>query len=587
MPFDYIAAFPITRAALPVRLQALLSPIGLDPKERVEVACLSEHDPHGAKTEHVYLQMMVVLGRSRQPIPHPSETGYGVVEFSVPAGGKGCARRFLPSISGHDYVVASWGDSSAYSFHLAEKVWMTLGLTPRSFGNNHQRLIYDDLGEPELGVVDGEISNEYYFEATRNVSWTMSNLYFRKYLWLRGARAVRAFFYQALVPDQPELRALMCGAPHVELKPDGGPDWYLLDVREHKGGLLLQVWATSEAAACRRCPEPSATGLRWPGFAGTMDHDRANALISHDPVYLDDRFLERYEQNAVFSVNPFPYDAEWQCNPQYKGRWAFTDCVRVGRNLIRVGMRELYKPKPDREILHAHEFCVSKAEISRLDMQAEHIVAKVQRFADQLIRLGEYLSRMGMLVGEYKTPVELVGMSRTEMDANRWLHYPGLRRLAQVAPFGMTQQSFLARCKVLHEIWQRIPNAFLKALLVKAGCPRRDLEKLAQIKLLEALTNVLEELEANRNGAGSFVSSEPRTGWNKRNDDVAPLFQLNELRIADAHESAGSCLGILEQLGFDVAQTNDGYGLALDHVMDRVIGALEYVNRSLSSLFAR
>jgi len=251
--FDYVANFPISEDRLPQRLRTLLEPVSLDPRQKVEVACIYEHDPYGADAEHVHLQTAVVQDDSDSPIGVINEAGQGVVEYSVPAGGKGCASDFSPTLSGHDYIVAAWGSGSFFSFNLAEKVWMTLGLTPRCVGNNHQRVIYDDLGLPEFGVVDGEISNEYFWQPNRNISWKMSNEYLRRYLWLRGARGVRTFFYQKQFPRESKIRDLLGETNHVVLKPEDGPQWYTLDIREHNDGLLVQLWASVGAITRELC----------------------------------------------------------------------------------------------------------------------------------------------------------------------------------------------------------------------------------------------------------------------------------------------------------------------------------------------
>lgn len=107
-----------------------------------------------------------------------------------------------------------------------------------------------------------------------------------------------------------------------------------------------------------------------------------------------------------------------------------------------------------------------------MDLDEEHVVAKVQRLLAVLLRLGDGLSALGAAVGLNKSAMELTGFDRTEVAANGWLAYPALSRLAQVAPLDMTQQMFLARCKSLHEVWQRVPNGYLKSLLERAGCPR-------------------------------------------------------------------------------------------------------------------
>ncbi|WP_355603320.1 hypothetical protein RZV17_10935 [Xanthomonas cannabis] len=588
MPFDYLAEFPIPVQVIPPRLRGLLEPVGLSPSQFVEVASMQESDPHGERAEHLHLLMAVVPGLDDGPIEVLSEAGGGVVEYSVPAGDeRGCSADFSPSISGHDYVVAAWGDGSFYTFNLAEKVWMTLGLTPRCVGNDQQRLVYDDLGLPEFGVAEGEVSSDFHWNLKRAVSWRMSNEYLRRYLWLRGARGVRIFYYSVQLPDVPEVRAIMGGESHVGRKPAEGVAWYELDIREHKGGLLLQLWASVEAVVPELCPEQTAEGVLWPGDAQAMTHSRANALAGHDPVYLDDRFLQKYEQSTFYDTTPTHIGGQWYCSPSYRGQWSFTECRRVGRNLIQVPMRELYKPKPDREIVHARSFVVDPADLAHVDRNEEHVVAKVQRQLDVLLRLGDGLSALGATVGLNKSAVELTGFDRAEVAANGWSAYPALSRLAQVAPLDMSQQMFLARCKGLHEVWQRVPNGYLKSLLEAAGCPRAAVRDLGSLKLLQALLNVIERLNAHEEASDAFASGVEPEGWRIRSEAMASLFLNNDLRIADAHETVEQCLATLQRLGFDTANVNEGYGRALDFVMDGVISALEAVATAIETLLRR
>ena len=61
MPIDYLATFPVPHHLLPEKLRRLLSPIGLDPQERVEVSALSEEkDASGIRDEAVHLVMAAV-----------------------------------------------------------------------------------------------------------------------------------------------------------------------------------------------------------------------------------------------------------------------------------------------------------------------------------------------------------------------------------------------------------------------------------------------------------------------------------------------------------------------------------------------
>lgn len=586
MAINYAGEFPIPEAHLPERLRALLVPVDDNPLRMVEVSSRCEFDTYGPQFEYAHMIMAVVPDDVPEPMPLMDESSDGVVTYSVPVADKwGSSSNFASSVSGYDYVIASWGDGSHYSYNLAEKVWMMLGLTPRCVGNDGQRIIYDDLSLPEFGVAEGEVSTEYHWSPKRNITWRMSNEYLRKYLWMRGARGVRAFFYEAIVPDSLDIRNLMDEKEHVHLQPDNG--WYRLDIREDQHGLRLQIWGTVTAVPSELCSEQSADGIVWPGIDGPMTHQRANALIHYAPVFLDDRFLERYEQSAFYRTTPAKGHGNWQCSPAYKGQWSFTECVRVGRNLICVPIRELYKGKPDREILHAHRFAFDPGVAAQFDLQEEHIVSKVGRLLDQLLGLGDNLSAIASTLGVTKSPDEIVGFSRTEIRANGWSAYPQLSRLAQVAPLGMPQQAFLSRCKNLHETWQRVPDGFLRMLLEKAGCPKKEINSLKSLKLLQALMNILVRLNANEEAIDAFAGTVEPEGWNGRNAALAPLFLNNDLRIADAHEAVGKCFEALQAMGFDIANVNQGYGRALDFVMNGVVDAFSALNDEAARLLAR
>lgn len=150
----------------------------------------------------------------------------------------------------------------------------------------------------------------------------------------------------------------------------------------------------------------------------------------------------------------------------------------------------------------------------------------------------------------------------------------------------MSQQSFLARCKSLHEIWQCVSNGYLKSLLGKAGCPKPAINNFASLKPLQTLLNIVEKLNDNEESIDAFCTNVEPEGWKNRNAAMPPLFLNNDLRIADAHESIAACLETLQDLGFDTANVNEGYGKALDFVMDGVVGAFGTINAPLSSLLA-
>ena len=577
---DYLDEFPIPAAQLPPRLRGLLESESDDPQVRVEVAVCYDFDQNGPDREYLRLLMALTPESGFQRVPN--EASFGVVSYSTPdVQEKGGLSVFNPSLSGLDYIVASWGNSSFYSYNLSEKVWMALGLSPRCFGGNVQRIVYDDLSLPEFRVAEGEISNEYYFSPKRNIHWLMLNEYLRRYLWMRGAYGMRVFFYEALLPDGPALRGVMAGKDQVKLGGDG--HWYTLDVREHEGRLLIQVWAAVVAIPPELCPEQSADGLVWPDVAGPMNHDRANALTETMPVYLDDGFLERYEESSLFRTAPVKSGGEWLCSPSYHGQWSFTACRRVGRNMVTVPMRELYEPKPDREILHAHAHVIDSEKVAELGLNDEHIVSKTHRFVEQLLDLGDHFQALGTALGEPLLADRIVGFSRAELNDSGWMNYPELCRLARAAPLAMTEQGFLSRCKSIHELWQRIPNGFLGKLIVCAGHSPSDIRGLRSLRLLQALLNIVERLNADREHLDAFVNCAIPDDLTARNDTLTALFVNYDLRISEAHDAAG-VFRCLEALGYDVAALNEGYGYALDHVFDGVIHAFSHLNSEVAEV---
>ena len=588
MKTNYFDDFPIPKNLLPEKLARLLEPVSLSAKERVEVAVQYEKDSYGPDREHLHMAMAVIPEGKENEVGVLWEANHGVVSYSVPWDDeKGCCADYKEDISGYGYIVASRGDGYHYSYILAEKVWMMLGLTPRCVGSDSQRMIFDDLSLPEPNVAEGEISNEFYFKPNRNVSWKMSNEYLRKYLWMQNAHAARVFFYEALVSETPKLRKIMNDENHIVFEPDGG--WYRLGIQEFKGKLLIQCWATVVAVSPDRCDEHTIDGIEWPGIDGLVTESRARGDFK-STIILDDKFLVRYEQNEVYSSTPGQSygNGKWYCNPEYKGQWSFTGCSRVGRNLVKVDLYDLYKAIPAREVLHAHQFALSPEQTTHLDINEEHIVAKTQRLLDQMLALEDNLLRFGSAVGiQNKAGNNISGFSRADLEYEGWDAHPKLARLAQVAPLDMSQQTFLSRCKNLHEIWQQISNDFLRKLLRKAGCPKEALKGFKSLKLLEGLLNVLQSLNANEEPPDSFPSDSEPEGWKERNDSMAPLFLNYDLRNADAHDEPDEVDRILEELGVDTASLNDGYGRALDTVYDVVINTFLILNNELVEMLNR
>jgi len=579
--------FPLPLERLPEKLRALLTPVGKDdPHVNVEVAASFEHDRNGAGREMLHMLMLAIPADKVDDLGVPDAAASGVVGGPV-VEEAGIIKEYALQVAGADPIVMAWGTGSFFAYNLSEKVWMSLGLSPRAIGNEKQRLVYDDQLAPEVKIAEGEISNSYHFGPSREVSWKMRNDYLRRYLWLRGAVGARVFFYEGFVADCAEVRALMARNRHYLDEQTG--NWYVLDLRTWADRILMQVWASVPIVSGELCPVPDTHALVWPGDEAPMTEKRLAAAARIYPIYLRDAYLERFEKNSIYDTVPMRTpDDDWYCGPSYKGQWMLS-ARRVGRNLIRTDAHELYKNLPAREVVYAHGFAVAPAVAKAAD-GGEHVVAKCRRLLDALLNLSDNLSALGPRVGvALKDPEELVGFNRAEVGLNGWLNYPRLCRLAQVAPADMTQQAFLARCKTLHEVVDRIPRGYLKALLRRAGVMNRDLNRqnVGSLKLTQGVLNILDSLNASADDVTGFIGAAGSVDWTQQNPALTPLFVANDLRIGDAHELPGDWLQRLEELGYDSAEANDGYGSALDLIFDTVVEALVNLDGQIRALLQR
>lgn len=217
-PFEvraiWLDSFPVPSDILPARFRELVGEVpNIYPEAQVEVVARLEIDRQGTVREDLLMQTAVVpvdrmgdLGELRRSsdFSHVSSSLSGVDHF-------GQAAEFSPSIGGHDYLVASWGSGSFFTYNLSEKVWMGLGLSARTIGGDQQSIVYDDLLLSLMGVAKGEASSRYCFQSSRPVSWTIRNDYLRRYLWMRGAHGVRVYYYSKLLQPLPEILDVLSG----------------------------------------------------------------------------------------------------------------------------------------------------------------------------------------------------------------------------------------------------------------------------------------------------------------------------------------------------------------------------------------
>ena len=585
---DYINEFPLPMSCVPLTLKSLLSQESVDISDsKINVTTRFEKNQYRNGYEHLQMLMACIPEKDIQSLKVLPESAEGTVKSSTPICDEvGGIYPIQTNVSGYDYIVASWGDGARYSYNLAEKVWMTLGLSPRVIGNDEQKIIYDDLSLPIIGVSEGDVASEFEFNLKRDVYWTMRNDYLRKYLWMTGCYGVRVFFYEAYLDDSAEVQQLLNGDSYYNRVIGNG--WGELDIREVDGKLLLQLWASAVAISPVLCNEQDIYSLIWPGDSQPITRKQVRDIRSNKYAYLDDRFLEKYEKNKVFNAVPFKVDSNFSSSPSYKGQWAFRDCKRVGRNIIKVPFYELYRGIPDQEVYHAHQYAVSEEEFIARDSAEEHIVSKVDRLLLQLIELSESLPKLVKATnGEIILAIQFSEFDRGSYHNEGFGEFPIIQRMAQIVPLDMYQQDFLSRCKTLNEIIVRLKVGTLKRVLRTLGASKNDVADLQGLKLLQGILNILEHLNEQLEDESALADSAKMIDWKKINPTMAPLFVNNELRNAESHESIEEAIQVLEKLGLDTSTVSSGYGKALDFLLDGVIDSIKSINRNITDVLNR
>lgn len=108
---DYIGEFPLPSDQIPNMLSDLLVPETLEnPGKEVLVSARLEKNKYQEGYEYLHMLMACVPEQDAHKIDVFQECSNGLVAFSTPTcENKGGINPFTPSVSGYDYVVASWG----------------------------------------------------------------------------------------------------------------------------------------------------------------------------------------------------------------------------------------------------------------------------------------------------------------------------------------------------------------------------------------------------------------------------------------------------------------------------------------------
>ena len=148
----------------------------------------------------------------------------------------------------------------------------------------------------------------------------------------------------------------------------------------------------------------------------------------------------------------------------------------------------------------------------------------------------------------------------------------------------MQEQDFLARCKTINEIINKIKTGSLKKLSIAMGVKAKDIERLQTLKLLQGILNLTRIINEQNEEQSALKHANELADYNSTNHTLAALFINNDLRNAEAHEAVNKSIEHLASLGFDSATLASGYSNALDFIFDQVIESLKNFNATLNEV---
>ena len=573
---NYLGELPIPNSLISPKLKELLSPIDDTPANNIEIACAYDITSPVAPTHEVFCNMTTVtvpLDKiDNLPLLY---LNHGVVSTGPDNDSEGmCDGNY--TICGYYSLISSWGNDYLFTYNLSDRVWMTLGLTPRCHKND--TMSWDDINNDEADIAFGEVSTEYHYELKRNVSWKMRNDYLRKYLWHLGHAAVRVFYYEQHFPRTKELEKIIGKKGCLKGTKNKWCDFGLFVHPGFPDKICLQIDASVIIAFPELCPQKTLEDIIWPDLQHSLTKKQAFSMDFSNRAYFSDNLLKYFENKKDYKIVP---TSGYVC---YKNVWAFRDCQRIKRNYISMPYCKIFEGMDVQTIITLNRFAVSKKEVDAAE-DCENIAAKTVRFKDEFLLFGDNLSQLIYVLTSQNDPAEkIIKMSRKNLEYKGWYSNERLFKMAKVAPLNLSQDDFLSRCKTVNELFNQIPTGSLRNIVLSTKISSENIKKFGSIKLLHGIKNILDYLVANHLKISDFKDYSDEFRWKETNPSTLSLFILNDLRQIDAHDKPDNPFDEMEKLGFDRSICHQGFGKALDFIYDCIIDSLHDFNQQCKYL---
>ena len=479
----------------------------------------------------------------------------------------------------YEPFILGWQCGANYlsSAVIDPKFCMTYMLCPRL---DRDEIIWDDRSKPEYRVVKQTLSNRYNWGSYDRVAEVkVRKDYIDRYLSLRKAGLVLLYSAQKNIElrDQDKVSR---ENQHYEENFSRGEGRLIYSPNKENPGIIttLSFAAVQKETSIRSQKEyESDKDLTWPGDTEVMTSQRApNFQNTYEHAVVKDEVILEYQKDPDVTVDATSF-------VRYGGQWSL-GFSRIGRDHLRVPIKELYQGVNTFTRNRWFDYAVDPNSITA--EEHSNIGQRTNDIYESYKELCDTLHSVAFKLGEAINLPDLSGIDFKDVEYNGCFENEHINAISMYAPVNMGEDEFLKRCVDLHKFFEHMKPSKLKSILKALGANSQIVKNLQTNKLLQAILNVSQYADANGKAYSELEPEELSEIIEERNDMMAPLFRLYDLRLYGSHNKNKEDAEYSTLIGnYDANRQTREWGLVLDRVYDDLIEALQEIDQALNKPF--
>lgn len=427
-------------------------------------------------------------------------------------------------------LVVSWCSGNHTTLMIDQGFLSAFKLTPRLLDDE---VLWDDLKEPEYGVVKNKLVSEYEHRIHSESYVKVKKEYLALYLDFRKKVAVQVFTIKRNIEIDEEISFLL--QENKYFKDESKQVNLRISRFDHKEN-IAHLEINGFKILFEECEEVKeiAMGHYWKGVEGLVTDWRARHEMPFEYIYVSDKVLEKYEADTDYEVNPLSGCVS------YRNQWSVSYCKRIGKNAIKIEIKKLYEGNNPAVIDYWNMFSIYPSEI----IEGDNIALKSERLVREFFLFGRLFTRLfNDILGTKYSAKEIIGLDEEYVEYTGWTEFSEFKTVAQYVDLkSLSKDQFLARGKNLYILFgENLKEKPLRNIVNMLGFPASVTQNFRSIKLLELIILYLQIAEES--GLHPYHSKQilvDRALENKNFSSLVELSTLNSIRQLDAHKSNDS-----------------------------------------------